>query len=392
MSILLTITIALLITFIGARVAAHFKYPPILGQFLASLILAIPLVKSNIFTPESVSTIEFLAELAVIFLLLLTGLETDIKRINQSKKQSILIAVFGSITPLAIGILAGLLMGFSLTTSIVLGISLSITAEGTNMAILIQLKKVKTKVGSILISAGMMDDIFGMIYLSLMLIMAQQSHISTLFLFPIKLLLFVGFIWIASKAIPFVLTIFEKKRKEVAMFNVVILSAFILAIFSELAGLSAIVGAFIAGIILQKSFILKKDEKHEEHEIEIFLFGFIIPFFFINIALNFDFTSLIQEPLLVLIVCSIAVIGKMGGAFIVKLFDGMKFKQLHLIGWGMNSRGVIELVIANIALKAGLISTTLYSAIVLMAIITTLISLVMMRNIIKKNPKIMNIS
>ena len=390
MSILLTITIALLITFAGSRVAVHFKYPPILGQFLASLVLAIPLIKNNIFTPESINAIGFFAELAVIFLLLLTGLETDIKRINQCKKQSILIAVFGSLVPLATGILAGLLMGFSLITSIVLGISLSITAEGTNMAILLQLKKIKTKVGSILISAGMLDDIFGMIYLSLVLILANQGKITTLFLFPIKLLLFVGFVWLASKAIPKAIKIFERGKKEIAMFNIVILSAFILAIFSELAGLSAIVGAFIAGIILQKSFILKRDEKHEEHEIETFLFGFIIPFFFINIALNFDFNSLFEEPLLVLIVFLIAIFGKMAGVFLSKFFDNLKWKQIYLIGWGMNSRGIIELVIANLALKAGLISTSLYSAIVLMAILTTLVSLFFMRNIIQKHPRIMS--
>ncbi len=390
MSILLTITIALLITFVGARVAVHFKYPPILGQFLASLVLAIPLIKNNIFTPESINAIGFFAELAVIFLLLLTGLETDINRVNQCKKQSILIAVFGSLVPLAIGILAGLLMGFSLITSIVLGISLSITAEGTNMAILLQLKKIKTKVGSILISAGMLDDIFGMIYLSLILILANQSKITTLFLFPVKLLLFVGFAWCASKAIPKIIKIFERGRKEIAMFNVVILSAFILAIFSELAGLSAIVGAFIAGIILQKSFTLKRDEKHEEHEIETFLFGFIIPFFFINIALNFDFNSLFKEPLLVLIVFLVAIFGKMAGVFLSKSFDNLKWGQIYLIGWGMNSRGIIELVIANIALKAGLISASLYSAIVLMAILTTLLSLFFMRNIIQKHPRIMS--
>ena len=390
MSVLLTITIALLITFTGARIATHFKYPPILGQFLASLVLAIPLIKNNIFTPESVEAISFLAELAIIFLLLLTGLETDISRIKQCRKKSILVSLFGSITPLALGVVVGQLMGLSLITSFVLGISLSITAEGTNLAILLQLKKVKTKIGSILVSAGMLDDIFGMIYLSIILILANQSKASSLLIFPVKLLAFVGLVWVASKAIPHVLRIFEKKGKEIAMFNVVILSALIMAIFSEIAGLSAIVGAFIAGLILQKSFVLKRDEKHEEHEIEIFLFGFIIPFFFINIALNFDFNSLFQEPVLVLVVLIIAIAGKMIGAFLVKPFDNLKWSQLYLIGWGMNSRGVIELVVANIALKAGLISAPLYSAIVFMAIITTLISLIFIRNIVKKHPRIMN--
>lgn len=390
MSVLLTITIALLITFIGARVATHFSYPPIIGQFIASLFLAIPFIRNNMFTPDTMEAIAIFAELAIIFLLLLAGLEANIERIKQSKKESILIGIFGSITPLFLSLLIGRLIGLSWIASLVLGISLSITAEGTNLAILLELKKVRTKVGSILISAGMLDDIFGMGYLSFILILIYKGKIASLLLFPIKLLIFVGVMWLSSKAIPHILKLFEKKGKDIAMFNAVILITLILSIFSELAGLSAIVGAFFAGLILQKSFVLKRDEKREEHEIETFLFGFIIPFFFIDIALNFDFQSIFQTPLLTIIILTIAIAGKMGGVFLVKLFDGLKWRQLNLIGWGMNSRGVIGLVIANIALKTGLISVPIYSAIIFVAIISTLLSLFVLRSMIRKDPKIMD--
>lgn len=390
MSTLLTITIALLITFIGARIAAHFKYPPILGQFAASLLLAIPLVKSNLFTQESINTIEFFGELAIIFLLLLTGLETDINRINQCKRHSILVAFFGSFTPLIAGFFLGRVIGLGYEASFVLGVSLSISAEGTNLAVLLQMKKLKSKIGTILISAGMIDDILGILYLSFILMLSQHSDISTLFLFPVKLIVFVIAIWLASLLIPKILFHFEKRKAEVAMFNVVILIALIFAILSELAGLSAIIGAFLAGIILQKSFVLKRDELHEEHEIETFLFGFIIPFFFINIALNFDFNALIETPALVAGVILIAMAGKLIGALLVKPFDNLKWRQLYMIGWGMNSRGVIELVVANLALNAGLIDKKLYSAIVVMAVVTTLISPFVMRYLIKKHPQIMN--
>ena len=149
-------------------------------------------------------------------------------------------------------------------------------------------------------------------------------------------------------------------------------------------------GAFIAGILLQKSFVFKRHERHEEHEIETILFGFIIPFFFINIALKFDFGSLFENPLLILIIVVVAIFGKMAGALLAKPFTKLKWKQSYLLGWEMNSRGMIELIIANIALSAGFISTQLYSAIILMAIITTLISPFFIRNIVKRHPRIMS--
>jgi Kef-type K+ transport system membrane component KefB len=284
---------------------------------------------------------------------------------------------------------AGIMLEFSLTTSFILGVALSITAEGTNLAILLQLKKLKSRVGSIIISAGMLNDIFGVIALSFILVLAHKSGLDSLALFPIKILAFIGIVWIASKVIPFALRHFEKKRKEVAMFNAVILVALIMAILSESLGLSSIVGAFVAGIILQNSFELRRDEKHEEHEMETLVFGFIIPFFFIHIALNLDYRSIIDYPILIFIVLIIAMFGKVIGVLLAKPFSNLKWGQLLLIGWEMNSRGIIELIIANVALGAGLISTPLYSAIVLTAILTTLISPFIIKGILSKHPRIM---
>jgi Kef-type K+ transport system membrane component KefB len=240
-----------------------------------------------------------------------------------------------------------------------------------------------------MVSAGMMDDIIGMIYLSLLLMISHGSN-GSMAIFPLKLAIFIGATAFLTQLVPVILMQFEKKGREVAMFNVVILVALVFAILSEIAGLSAIVGAFLAGMILQKSFTLKRNEKYEEHEIEIFLFGFIIPFFFINIALNFDYFSLLEAPLLTLFVIGLAIAGKMIGVFMARLFVKLRWKQLTLLGWAMNSRGVVELVVAEIALRGGLIDQRLYSAIVLMAITTSLLSLFFMRNMIEKDSKIMN--
>ncbi len=390
MSILLTITIALLITFVGARIAAYFKYPPILGQFASSLILAIPFVKETIFTQESVTVIETFAQLAIIFLLLLTGLGANINRIRQSEKESVLTALFSTATPFLSGILVGQLMGFSITTSVIIGIALSVTAEGTNIAVLLQMGKLKTRLGTILLSAGILDDVFEILFLSIVLVLAHQGGSRGLLLFPVKLAIFIAIMWVASLLIPKVLKHFERVGKEITTFNIVILITLVMAILSDVTGLSGLLGAFIAGLILQKSFLVKKDEKHEEHEMSTFLFGFIIPFFFINIALNFDPTIIFKNPLLVLIIILVAILSKIVGVLLTKPFVNLKWAQLYLIGWGMNSRGVMELIIVDIALQAGLISDRLFSAIIVMSVITTFIFPFFLRRLIKMQPEIMD--
>lgn len=390
MSILLIITISLLITFIGSRIASHFNYPPTLGQFMASFLLAIPFIQESVFTEESLKVINALSELAIVFLLFLGGLKTNLNRIQSCKKETFSIALLGILIPFLLSTLAGPWLGLSLLASFIMGFMISITAEGANLAILIQLKKLKSKLGSIIVGAGILNDIFAILFLTIVLVLTHENGLFELAITPVKLAGFTLATYIVYKLLPSFLGHFEKQKKEVAIFNIIILTALIFAILSEILGFSATLGAFIAGVILQQSFIFKRDEKHEEHEIETLLFGFIIPFFFIKVALNFDATVLINDAPLVLSILGIALAGKIIGTLLAKPFTSLKMSQLHLIGWEMNSRGVLELIIAEIALTAGLIPERLYSAIVIVAILSLIISPFFVRAIVKRDPRIMN--
>jgi len=169
-----------------------------------------------------------------------------------------------------------------------------------------------------------------------------------------------------------------------------IIIGLIFALLSEVAGLGSILGAFLAGVILKKSFVIHRNEIHDEQNLKIIIFGLIIPFFFINISIHFDYSSIIQNPLLVFSVLIVAILGKLLGTFITKPFTKLSWKKLHLIGWGMNSRGLLELIIANLAYQYHLIDQKLFSAIVFMAISTTIIFPFILKHLIQKNPKIMN--
>ena len=124
--------------------------------------------------------------------------------------------------------------------------------------------------------------------------------------------------------------------------------------------------------------------------IEKELLLFVVPFFFISIGIHFDFNSLIINPFLVLIIIAIAITGKLLGTFLVKPFTKLSWKQLHLIGWGMNSRGAVELALVLIAFRSGLIPSELYSSLIVMALFTTLIFPFIIVSMIRKDPKLMD--
>jgi Kef-type K+ transport system membrane component KefB len=124
-------------------------------------------------------------------------------------------------------------------------------------------------------------------------------------------------------------------------------------------------------------------------KVEKFLLTFLIPFFFIGMGIHFSFESLFLKPWLLIVVIVLAIFGKIAGSMLAKLFTQLSWRQLHLVGWGMNSRGAVELALALLALQAGLIEIDVYSSLVIMALVTTLIFPIVLRRMLQKNPNIM---
>lgn len=391
MSTLFTITFSLLVAFILSELFRYFRLPKIIGQLSTGLILAIPFIKTNLFNAESALIIETFAGLGVIFLLLLTGLEADTEKMRKNSRDAILIAFFAALTPFLFGTILGRFFDYSWITSLILGGCLALTAEATNVSVLMEMKKIKTRVSNIILEAGILDDIFGMLFLTFVIIFINNGNLKQeILILPFKAFILALITIFAYHFIPKLVKKIEKENSEIVLFNLTIIIGLIFAILSEVAGLGVILGAFLAGIILQKSFSIHKDELHEEKNLKLITFGLIIPFFFISISLNFNYADIILNPLLTFSILIVAILGKIIGTFLTKPFTKMSWGKLHLIGWSMNSRGLIELIIAQIALKNNLIDHNLFSAIVIMAITTTIIFPFVIKYLIQKNPKIMN--
>lgn len=387
-NILLVFAIALTTSFIVSEIFYRLRYPRVIGAIFSGIILGLPFLK-QLFTTSALEDINFLSDLGIIFLLMLAGLEINLRKLRKAEKDAFLIAIFGALIPFTLGYLFMTYIGYSKTVALVLGVCLSLTAEGTTLKVLFDMNALNTRVGTIILGAGIIDDVFEVIFLSIILIISHKNA-EKLIWFPMKLVLFVAIVYLIFKIVPAIIRFIQKEKSRVATFTTILIIGILVSVISQELELGPIIGAFIAGIIIQVSIKNKHDELENVEELKIMTFSFIIPFFFINMGLHLDFTSLLTNFWLMVSIMCIAVIGKILGAVIVTPLTDLTLKQTYLIGWGMNSRGAIELVIAEIARVNGLIPIEVYSSIVIMAILTTLMFPIILKKYIKNDRKILD--
>ena len=324
----------IIFAFVLSLIAKKLRIPRVVAFIVTGLIFDIPFLKENLLdiniTGKSIAQI---GDFALIALMFLAGLETSTKDLLHERKEGVIISLSAAIIPFLTGLLVFKLLGFSLITSLIVGVSMSITAEATTAALLLELKKMKTRIGTLMMETGIIDDILG---LSLFVL------------------------------ITFIL-------KDVHLKEDILVSGAILA--------------FFIGIILQHRL------NHSHFKLNMtkkYLFILVIPFFFVSMGLHFDLNSLWIDPKILVIIILIAFFGKMFGTFLAKPFTNLSWPKIHLIGWAMNSRGAIELALVLIALRTDLITVEIYSGLVIMALVTTILFPFVATHIIRKNPHIMD--
>ncbi len=333
MHLIITLSLCILISYAFNLIGNKLKISPVVSMIIAGLVIGSSALKEIIIEPN-ISYVLSLGDFGLLCLMLFAGMESSWSMLYKEKKDSVIIAVFATFIPLLLGLFTFLLMGFPLSTSLIVGICMCITAEATKAKELLELKKLKTKIGSLLMGAGILDDLIG-------------------------ITLFIGSVYLFTN------TLITKET---------------IIIFGGIA-------AFLTGIFIQK---VTGKKRYKIPYVENFLFFFIVPFFFISMGLYFNLIVLTLNPFLLAIIIITAISGKILGVMLARPFIKLHIKQLYLVGWGMNSRGAIELVIVFTAFKVGLLDPILYSGLVVMALTTTFIFPFFIRRMIKKNPKIMN--
>jgi Kef-type K+ transport system membrane component KefB len=392
-SLIINLLVILLTAKVLGEIVERFGQPSIIGQILAGILLG-PIFL-NVIQPSA--NLQTLAMLGVFFLMFLAGLETHPRGFVKTSKIASFVAVGGVALPIILGMLAGIYLGpiffpsFTLVEALILGVCLSITAVAISVDILIELRKVTTVIGETIIEAGVIDDIIGLVMLAVITSVLSTTgftFVSIGLIFLKIVLFFVIFGLLGFFIFPKLLKFSGKLKASQSLFAVTVILTIFYAIGSEFMVGSGIVGAYIAGLFTR--YAVERHEEVEEtliHNFSALALGLLTPIFFVWIGILIPPTVFLNPLFLVfgVIIIIIAVFGKVIGCGLGAKLGGIEWRKSLTIGIGMNGRGAVELVIAGIALQNALISQNLFSLIVLMAFVTTIITPPLLKYSLRKS-------
>ncbi len=396
MQVLAVIPIILIVAFVLGELFRRVGLPQVVGQIVAGLVFGTSILGTLILgdTP-TLLVIDFLATLGILMLLFLAGLEIDIEKIRETSRDSVLISLSSALVPFLLGFatITIFLPQYGLLTALVFGGAMMVTSEGTKVKVLMDMNSLNTRLGAVMLAAGTIDDVFEVLFLSLVAVLGQGGDIWSLAAIPLEMAVFVVIAFVSFKVISRLLQYLDKKHgEETELFSIVMIFILVLAALSQMLGIGYLIGAIIGGFLLQISLrdISTRHKRELLMVIRLLALGFIVPFFFVNVGLTFDLATVLSNIPLVFVTVIIAFLGKIIGTIIVKPYSSLSLKQLYYVGWAMNSRGAAELVIALTALQFGLIPLEIYSALVAMSLITTLTFPPVLARGIRKNPGLMD--
>ena len=367
---------------------ARFGLPVMLGQLLTGLILG-PAVLNLVTPSESLS---FLADLGIFFAMFYAGMEMDPKELVEHIWPSLAVAVGGFVLPFAMGFFVARYFGGTVFQSLFIGIGLSITAIAVQAVILQEMQIHKTPIGHIIMGAAIADDILSLIGLSVLLGLVKTGTVETMGIFIIlfKVCLFFGFTILVGH---FVIPFFTRKLDDFNAkgFTFAMISALVMAIAAELAGLHLVIGAFLAGQFVRKEIMHESVYNAISDRFYGLGYGFLMPIFFATLAFHIHFEWNLSFLFFALFITLAAILGKLIGCGLAALSFRFSMRESAIIGFGMNGRGAVELVIVAIVIELSdsllaqgtisepLLTETQFAALVLMAFITTLLAPLMLR-------------
>jgi len=361
---LLHLGLILLAAKLGAEIVQRLGMSAVVGEIAMGVLLGHSLLHM---IPESI-LIEMLAELGVLFMIFLLGLEMKVTHVLEVGLSALLIALGGIVLPFALGYLTGYLAGFVWTTSLFLGAVFTATSVAISARVFVDIGLGRSRITRTILTAAMIDDILGLLVLTLVLALTGQSQESIeLQIGKEALFLLLGFP-IAWYLIPRFLTWMRRLEGAGTMFAVILGLTLLFVYGGVWAGFEPIVGAFLVGIVFGQTPEAPTIERQVES-----LVHFLAPIFFVHIGLLLDVSALGQGLGLALVLTLVAAVGKLGGAGGAALARRLPRREALLIGVGMIPRGEVGLIVASIGRRAGIFDERLFSAATLMCILTVVI-------------------
>jgi Kef-type K+ transport system membrane component KefB/nucleotide-binding universal stress UspA family protein len=401
--LLVQIALLMLVARLGGELVKRMGLPAVVGELAAGIVLGPSVLGhlapgfSAVLFPRDAAQfhlLEVVGTLGMVLLLLLTGLETDLRLLRHLGRAALIASLMGMVFPFATGFVLGLFTPEAylaqpdrrILFSFFLATAMAISAMPVIAKILMDLDLTKRNIGVVILSAGVVDDTVGWLILSIIAGVASHGHVQVAqMLFTLALtagfLLFAGFVLypVARRTLAFVTRRFRTPDSDLVFILVMTLAC---GAATEWIGIHAVFGAFIAGTLLRQIPELRSEALHR---LESFVFAVLAPVFFGTVGLKVDLYSLGDGGGgMLAVVVAIACIGKLVGCTLGGLWGGLLFWESLSIAVAMNARGAMELVVASIGLSLGILNQSMFSIIVVVAIATSFMAPVGLRLTMRK--------
>ncbi|MCX7811766.1 MAG: cation:proton antiporter [Leptospiraceae bacterium] len=386
LSLFTNLLLLLVFSRIFGEILERFNQPAMIGEILAGIILG-PSILNIIHRTEE---IRIISELGIFFFVILAGVEINIDEIlNSLRGKNIIMPVISFILPFVCGFGVGILFNLDITATFFLGLCISITALPVSVRILMDLGKLNTELGQKIISVAIFNDVlalmfFGMFWNNKNATLTIKSFLKVVFLSFLKLFAFIFILTIAYILVKkmvqkgnYIKVYLDKivsilKIKE-PLFTLFFIFILVFSTISENLGFHFIVGSFFASMLISESLIGKENLHIIQSSTSNIAMGLLAPIFFASIGLETNLFSLTNLSL-VLVVLLIAFISKIISGYFAGRMTGLNPTTSLTLGVGLNARGIMELIIANIAFINNFINIEIFSILVLMGLVTTMLT------------------
>lgn len=406
MEMLYVLLVLLLVTRIFGELAVRIGQPVLIGELLSGIALGFLAQKfSGTFPvladlPEN-EIFDFVTNLAMFFLMLLAGIEMRPRDLAGSSGAAAFVAIGGLVLPMALGFGLGWAVipdsPFKLAQSLFLATALAITAVPVTVKVLIDLRQLQTRLGQTIVSAAVFDDILSLLLLAILTAVIKTGGLpqaNTVLVLIAEVAVFLAIAAIVGRYVfPWAGRLVKGARADEFGFSALLIGALALALLAEALGMHFIIGAFAGGLFFVRQTIDDAVYEALQARLSGITSGFLAPLFFASIGMHLELGAATAVPVFLGVLILIAFFGKLAGSGLPAYWRGFPPREAAAVGVGMSARGAVELIIADIALRAGLflqpkpvpaVVENMFSAVVIMALVTTLITPPVLKQILNR--------
>lgn len=409
MELLLIIFLALFGSFLLGEFFVKFKLPKIIAPVIIGSIFALEPFSSFFYANIDITSFDLIKDIALVFLLFFVGLRINVKSFKSLTKKSLLVGIFASLIPLIVGFFSVVILSYLFRLSAILGegnilligflvgVIFSISSECVIIEILEEVGLIDSDMGQTILGAGIIDDILSIFLITIITTLFSEGAVSltlgySLLVKILQMLIFSTILFIvATSVLPKLMKLLEKNQSTTGLFTISLTISFFLAMttqFFELGGL--VLGAIVGGIIVNYAFSkgdfsVREQQKKITEMIEVITFGFFAPFFYIWIGFNVDLSVFLTHPFYILFFLTFLVFSKLFGSMFGNKLAGGNLKEGFLMGFAMNSKAGVEIMILSLALTSGVINQDLFSLLICVIFVATIMSPIIFEKLVKKH-------